>query len=311
MFSTCVARSDRYSHDFISDEEDGDDEAFQSPFENYTSTAPRFSVMLERHQLSFEEENSEGSSRSPTKKGSLALEEPKHEKRDSGIAGVEVYNVKILEDRKVKLLHPSPDPELVPTPEGQTITGGGGEEKSDSMGKELEDDDVETEGEGAAGGDGDSTENENGDDATGIVTNIDDELSDEEKDDITPPSTIMLSLTVPTVSIPSARPNKPLLLSAEQPLPPPATITPSRPISDYSSLVRAVDSQSATFPRPTSDHVLTASALMAPGSSHTAPRLVRHNSKRRHARMEDISKLSILTRDLDITVSPPTPGTCS
>jgi len=60
-FHAHPARSDRYSHEFVSDEEEGDDETFQQPFENFSSTAPRFSHLLE---LSFEE----GEPTSPQKK---------------------------------------------------------------------------------------------------------------------------------------------------------------------------------------------------------------------------------------------------
>jgi len=291
----------------VSDEEDGDDEAFQSPFENFSSTAPRFSVMLEQHQLSFEEESETSPTQKTSKKSSpVALVEPKHEKRDSGIAGLESENVKILDHQKVKVLDSSQedksDSSMAEPKKAAT-------EKPEVSGCKVLDDDEETEGEdNAEGEDGESTENE---DATGIVTNIDDDVSDsDDKNSVTPPSSASLPhLTTPSVSIASKPPANPTLLSTEQPLPPSAS-SPVRPMSDYSSLVRAVEPQSATLPRPISDHgaTLSALAMLPPGSSNTAPRLGRHSTRRRHARMEDMSKLSNLTRELDITVSPPTPG---
>ena len=97
-----TARSDRYSHDFVSDEEGGDDAKFQQVFENFSSTAPRYSHMLdELMQLSFDEND-------PLLRKKLEL--AKHEKRDSGISGLEDSgsdSIKILEENKTELLSPS------------------------------------------------------------------------------------------------------------------------------------------------------------------------------------------------------------
>ncbi len=250
-------------------------------------------MMLEQHQLSFEEEGSESSNRD-SKKSSPAVEAPKHEKRDSGIAGLEVDCVKILEEPKVL----QESPALSENKKASAVV---------KESKDIEDDDAETEEEELEGaGDADSTDTEN-EDATGIVTNIDDEISDtEDKDSITPPSTATVIMTVTPAAI-AGRPAYFAPTLTEQPLPPSAS-TPIRPV-DYSSLTRNNEPPSATFPRLTSsEHITSPIAMLPPGSSHTAPRLGRQNSKRRNARMEDITKLSILTRDLDITVSPPTPG---
>lgn len=97
-----IARSDRYSHDFVSDEEDGDDAKFQQVFENFSSTAPRYSHMLdELMHLSFDEND-------PMVRKKLEL--ANHEKRDSGISGLEDSgsdSIKILEENKTELLSPS------------------------------------------------------------------------------------------------------------------------------------------------------------------------------------------------------------
>ena len=95
---THTARSDRYTHEFVSDDEEGDDEAFQQPFENFSSTAPRFSHLL---NTSFDEND--------PKKEVLQL---KHEKRDSGISGIEEHlkideTIKILGEHKPEMLSPS------------------------------------------------------------------------------------------------------------------------------------------------------------------------------------------------------------
>ena len=42
-----LARSDRYSHEFMSDEEDGEPDLLEQPFENFSSTAPRMSSYLD------------------------------------------------------------------------------------------------------------------------------------------------------------------------------------------------------------------------------------------------------------------------
>lgn len=73
------SRSDRYSHEFVSDEEDGDYETLEQPFENFTTTTPRMSSYLgESLRLQLEEaiESSSGSSSG----GDL-----NRENRDSGI----------------------------------------------------------------------------------------------------------------------------------------------------------------------------------------------------------------------------------
>lgn len=46
-----IARTDRYNHEYVSDEEDGGEpgreEKFEKVFSNFTSTAPRMSVYLD------------------------------------------------------------------------------------------------------------------------------------------------------------------------------------------------------------------------------------------------------------------------
>ena len=126
-FHAHPARSDRYSHEFVSDEEEGDDETFQQPFENFSSTAPRFSHLLE---LSFEE----GEPTSPQKK---IVMEIRHEKRDSGIGGID-DTVKILEEAKPKpsLLSPGSetagDDDTV-TPQVEEVGGVGEEEEEENV----------------------------------------------------------------------------------------------------------------------------------------------------------------------------------
>lgn len=46
-----LARTDRYNHEYVSDEEDGPgkEEKFEKVFSNFTSTAPRMSVYLDEH----------------------------------------------------------------------------------------------------------------------------------------------------------------------------------------------------------------------------------------------------------------------
>lgn len=304
-----TARSDRYTHDFVSDEEDGDDEAFQSPFENFTSTAPRFSVMLGQHQLSFDEESESGnssidsvSSVTPDKKKSPMIEEAKHEKRDSGIAGLEeTSDIKILEEQKLTLLSPT----------GGDSSGGSGKETgrdgrdkspSSSMqvlkGEEEDDDDVETEGEEPGGGgedSGDTTEDEDG-----KVTLID-EVSDDEFSKAPPKPVLTKSSSNLAPSKPKSKPPplsqscEPVVVSRDQRSTSPP-ITPTRPQSDYSSLVRPASDH--THSRPMSEH--------AQSPLVTAPGLATR-FKRREARMEDMSQLT-MDSDTSITVSPPTPG---
>lgn len=251
--------------------------------------------MLERHQLSFEEENSLSSQgQSPVgtvKKGLPVLVCPKDEKGDSVVTGSD-ENVKVLDDKKLKLPSSLPDVET-----GKVGSKTGEADGSDSGSKcvEPEDDDVETEEEviGGCGDAGDSTENE--DDATGKLTCIDDDLSDKEKDaDTTPPSTrTSFSLSAPSTILKSA-------LISKKPLP------LGMPTSDSSLLVKSTDhTHPSTFPR----HV---AAISSSGSSsgQTAPKLCQHGGKRMNPLVEDLSKLSLLSKDLDITVSPPTPGVC-
>ncbi|XP_064387144.1 microtubule-associated serine/threonine-protein kinase 2-like isoform X2 [Halichondria panicea] len=91
-------RTDRYSHDFASDEEDGPgDEDLQEEFKNFGTTTPRFSHLLD--QLSFEDiSNPPTPSSGPQSIASKIILEPNHEKRDSGISGIEDPAVKILDD---------------------------------------------------------------------------------------------------------------------------------------------------------------------------------------------------------------------
>ena len=42
-------RSDRYSHEFMSDEEDGGDNTFHNEFENFGTVTPRMSVYLDEN----------------------------------------------------------------------------------------------------------------------------------------------------------------------------------------------------------------------------------------------------------------------
>ena len=124
---SCIhpARSDRYSHEFVSDEEEGDDEAFQQPFENFSSTAPRFSDLLE---LSFEEKEPT----SPQKKIAMEI---KHEKRDSGIGGID-DTVKILEGPKQK-------PRLLSADEAEAIGDATATPRGEEVGEEEEEEEEE------------------------------------------------------------------------------------------------------------------------------------------------------------------------
>ena len=292
-----LARSDRYVHDFVSDEEDGDDETVQSQFDNFSNTDPRFCVMLERHQLSFEEESTPArlgrSSACVTKKGSPMPPEPEQEKGDSGDE-----NVKNLEDKKSKLLKALPG--LGTGKVGSKISDGLGSDSGSKFVK-PEDDDVETEEEVIGGGDadaGESTENE--DDATGKVTNIDDDLSDEDTAiNTTPPltETVFLSSSAPSTILKST------LNSSEHPLP------PAMPTSECSLPVKIDNlSHSSTFPRPYVDRTrLATNPSLLTGSGHTPARFSQYGMTR-NIRMEDFSKVSVSSKELDITVSPPTPG---
>ena len=97
MFSSTIGRSDRYSHDFASDEEDGDYETLEQPFENFTTTTPRMSSYLgESLRLQIEEPcDSCGSSSSTDSKKDLETAN-----RDSGI--VDHEPVTILEPTPIR-----------------------------------------------------------------------------------------------------------------------------------------------------------------------------------------------------------------
>ncbi len=298
----------------MSDEEDGDDEAFQSPFANYDSMAPRFSVMMGQ-QLSFDEENEAGLlglSPSPYKEKKISpiIIEPKHEKRDSGVAGLEdASEVKILEDPpKMNLLSPTDaekpfqgvsDAKIDPSPSSSVVGSGGDEAEGIKEGEEGEEEggDMTTEGE------------EEEDDEEGVITRIDELTDEEENEPVSSPVTPSFKpKSPPTSLLGNSTRSKPLSSPKEiftYPPPPltPTSPTPSspRPLSDCSPLFRQSPdhTHSSTFPRPHSEH-----AHSPLSSSMTAAGL----ATRRVARMEDIAQLTMLSRDLDITVSPPTPG---
>ena len=88
-------REDRYSHEFVSDEDEEDgvvasDDTLQQSFANFSQVAPRFSQMIEEMQ---EMQSSLCDEPDPAHhlRGKmvpiLAGEGPKHEHRDSGISG--------------------------------------------------------------------------------------------------------------------------------------------------------------------------------------------------------------------------------
>lgn len=340
----------------MSDEEDGDDDTFQSPFENFTSTAPRFSVMLGHHQLSFDEESGESGNSSMASTSSAtstldkkrpggSLAEPKHEKRDSGVGGMEENSgggpeIKILEGEgpKLSLLGASSaagagDERVLPASGGKTGKSAAAEEQ-----EQLEDDDDDTEEERGGGG----TEKGGGDTSTEEdeevhITNIDDVSDEEEK---APPTTVSASSTtsatgkgVPIITTsastpPSIRATAGKTNASSSSLSrssrdrhttsPPAT--PIRPLSDYSSLVRQPDhahsaAAAASYSRPLSEHAQSSSLPPQAGGGGGRPTPgIASRLKRREARMEraeDIALISSMAHaghDLDITVSPPTPG---
>ena len=152
------ARSDRYSHEFVSDDDEGDDEAFQSPFENFSSTAPRFSHLLDQHQLSFDEHEQQQQQQQQRNSGPKIILEPKHEKRDSGIAGLEESSssepIKILEEPTKKAV-------LSPTDTESTSLGHSLAESVNSLSESANEGEVNDE---------DTEEEEN---AEGVVTKID------------------------------------------------------------------------------------------------------------------------------------------
>lgn len=255
--------------------------------------APRFSVMLDKHQLSFDEgseSSSANSSMNSGKKGSLQIEEPKHEKRDSGIAGLEEQpgEIKILEEPKLSLLSPTDAEKKLTQQDSQ-----------DSKGEDDEDDDVDTEEGEGPDEEGDSTENEEI-----VITNIDDELSDEDESNA-PPTPGLATPSSKLVIKPKAGSSGLLRDRPATSLSPPTT--PTRPQSDFSSLVRTSDhTQSSSATRPLSEH-----AQFPPKLSRSHPGIA-SRFRRKDARMEDISQLTCMqqSHDLDITVSPPTPGEC-
>ena len=159
------ARSERYSHEFVSDDDDGDDEAFQQPFENFSSTAPRFSHLMDQYQLSFDEHehhhhhHHHHQQQQQKTSGPKIVLEPKHEKRDSGIAGLEEASnsepIKILEESNKKGL-------LSPT-----------DAESGSLGHSLPES-VNSLSESANEGEGNEEDTEEEDEsAEGVVTTID------------------------------------------------------------------------------------------------------------------------------------------
>lgn len=188
-----AARSERYSHEFVSDDDDGDDEAFQQPFENFSSTAPRFSDLMDRYQLSFDDHDPQQhhpqhhphhphhphhhhhqhhqhhqhhtqqhqQQLQQRTSGPKIVLEPKHEKRDSGIAGLEEASssepIKILEQEsnsnKKGLLSPT-------------------DAESSSLGHSLPES-VNSLSESANEGEGIDEDTEEEESAEGVVTTID------------------------------------------------------------------------------------------------------------------------------------------
>ena len=225
---------------------------------------------------------SEGGKKGPA---GVAIAEPKHEKRDSGVAGLdEASDIKILEEPKLALLSPTEAERGFGADKGKLEGGGASQTPED-------DDDVETEGEVSEGReDGvDTTE----DDEEGVITLIDEVSDSEEKAPPTP------SLTKASVSK-TARSSleRGVVSSGDQHV---VSSTPTRPHSDYSSLVRSTDhTHSPSAGRPLSEHAQLPSSKPHPG--------IASRFRRRTARAEDVSQLTMGTHDLDITVSPPTPG---
>lgn len=162
--SLSPARSERYSHEFVSDDDDGDDEAFQQPFENFSSTAPRFSHLMDQyehdqqHHHPHQHHHAQQQQQQKTSGPKIVLE-PKHEKRDSGIAGLEEASgsepIKILEEsgNKKGLLSPT-------------------DAESSSLGHSLPES-VNSLSESANEGEGNEDETEEEESAEGVVTTID------------------------------------------------------------------------------------------------------------------------------------------
>lgn len=245
---------------------------------------PRFSAMLDQHQLSFDEESEAGKAargEAGSKKSPMPVVEPKHEKRDSGVAGLEENTeIKILEEQKLSLLEPSDD-------KGVQEPAAAKEEK------ENDDDDDETEGEGAGEDGGDTTEDEEG-----VITNIDDAMDEQ-------PVATSSPAPVATSTAGQAKPTPPVgfsgQLSRDHHTTPSPPCTPTRPASDSRPGVDYTHSAPAGTTRHLSEHTQSplSSSMVATGVSRF---------RRREARMEDISQLTMAAHDLDITVSPPTPG---
>ena len=164
--SLSPARSERYSHEFVSDDDEGDDEAFQQPFENFSSTAPRFSHLMDQyehdqhHHHPHHHHQHHHAQQQQKTSGPKIILEPKHEKRDSGIAGLEEASgsesIKILEEscNKKGLLSPT-------------------DAESSSLGHSLPES-VNSLSESANEGEGNEDETEEEEEnAEGVVTTID------------------------------------------------------------------------------------------------------------------------------------------
>lgn len=267
-------------------------------------------MLGQQQQLNFDEGAGGEAGASPLpsadKKKPPVLEEPKHEKRDSGIAGLdENSDVKILEEAvgKLSLLNP-----LSPTEGDNKFPSSDGEQERSPVeeGSKVDegDDDDETEGEGPGDDGGDTTEDEEG-----VITNIDDVLEEEEEKS---PVVNVIVQTPPISVLPI--PPKAASTSDVPKVPPTGTgrvfpreqriaSTPSRPLSDYSALIKSASDHTHSSSSSSISRTLSEHAHSPLSSSLKASRF-----KRRTARMEDISQLNIMAHDLDITVSPPTPG---
>ena len=155
-------------------------------------------------------------------------------------------------------------------------------------------------------GDATEEEEEEEDDEEGVITRID-EISDEEEETPSSPATPSFKPKTPPTSLLGNSYSRPKPLTSQRniiitPLTPTSpTGSSPRPLSDCSPTFRQSPdhTHSSTFPRPHSEH-----AHSPFSSSMTAAGL----ATRRIARMEDVAQLTMLSRDLDITVSPPTPG---
>lgn len=271
-------------------------------------------MLGQQQQLNFDEGAGSEAGTSPLasadKKKPPVLEEPKHEKRDSGIACLdENPDVKILEEAggKLSLLNPLSPMEgdnKFPSSDGEQERSPGEE---GSKVDEGDDDDDETEGEGPGDDGGDTTEDEEG-----VITNIDDVLEEEEEKSPvvnvivqTPPISVLPGPMIPpkaasTSDVPKVPPTGTgRVFPREQRI----ASTPSRPLSDYSALIKSASDHTHSSSSSSISRTLSEHAHSPLSSSLKAGRF-----KRRTARMEDISQLNIMAHDLDITVSPPTPG---